>query len=164
MAIVVSAGLGAWPASYVVAAETSSLRLRSKTSGIGWLLGGVVRSIFGTAFPFLYNSDALNLGAKTGFVLFGTAAIGVIITWFGVPEMKGLSSVEIDRLFEKKISIRRTGTSEWERVGSGEELAPRDVNTGNARTEYDRTSVGTNSIQATTTEESFEPLRKRPTF
>ena len=86
MLIIVVVGLGAWPAAFLLASETSSFRLRSKTSGLGWLLGGVIRTGFGFATPYLYNPDAANLGAKIGFVFLGTSALGVVITWYVFPD------------------------------------------------------------------------------
>ena len=162
MLIIVVAGLSAWPASYVVSSETSSLRLRSKTSGLGWLIGGIIRCGFDVGSPYLYNSDAGDLGAKTGFVFCGTAAVGVVITWFTLPEMKGLNSAEIDHLFEQKRSVRRVNTSQFERVGSGDDLPLRNMDSES--TEYDAASVDSSSIGPVISTESYHPLRKRPTF
>ncbi|KAK0825064.1 hypothetical protein LTR73_007351 [Friedmanniomyces endolithicus] len=80
MIIVVVAGLGAWPASYVIASETSSLRLRSKTQGVGWLLGNAISCACGFGVPYLYNSDAANLGGKTGFIYVALASLGILVT------------------------------------------------------------------------------------
>lgn len=167
MVVVVSAGLGVWPASFLVRSETSSLRLRSKASGIGWVVGGVVRCGFGIGAPFLYNSDAANLGAKIGFVFFGTSLLGVVVTWFTVPELKGLSTTEIDRLFEKKSSLQRVRTAEWERVESGDDLPLRETSLGRERTNDNNGSRITEesaSIEGAKPVDSYEPLRKRPTF
>ncbi|EQL01872.1 alpha glucoside transporter [Ophiocordyceps sinensis CO18] len=38
--VVVVAGLGVWPASYTVGSETSSLHLRARSQGVGWLTSG----------------------------------------------------------------------------------------------------------------------------
>lgn len=62
--------------------------------------------------PYLYNPDALHLGAKTGFVLKGIAAVGVVLTYFFVPELKGRSALEIDRFFEKKVGS--VGSTKWQ--------------------------------------------------
>ena len=164
MVIVITAGLGVWPASYIIRSETSSLRLRSKTSGLGWLIGGVIRCAAGFGIPYLYNTDAANLGAKIGFVFFATSLIGVMITWFIVPELKGLSTTEIDRLFEKKSSVRRVRTAEWERVESGDDLPLRSSDLGRERTNSSVVTGDSGSIDATKPAEPFEPLRKRPTF
>ncbi|KAK3705979.1 hypothetical protein LTR37_012973 [Vermiconidia calcicola] len=173
MAIVITAGLGAWPAGYVVASETSSLRLRSKTTGLGWLIGGIIRLIFGFTVPYLYNTDAANLGGKIGFVYIATTGLGVAITWFFVPEMKGLNSSEIDRLFERGAKpwqtgtgFRRVNTSQFERVESTEDETPlRNFKTMSSdRSDYDSYSGVINVQEPMPPQDAFEPLRKRPTF
>lgn len=98
--------LGAWPASYVISAETSSLRLRAKTQAIGWLTSGAVGCAFGVGLPYVYNNDAGNLGAQTGFVFVGFAGIAVVLSWLFVPEMKGRSIEDIDRMFELELKTR----------------------------------------------------------
>jgi MFS family permease len=101
------AGVGVWPVAYVVSSESSSLRLRSKTQGLTWIGGGLIKAGFDLGIPYAYNPDSANLRGKTGFIFCGTALIGVIVTWFFVPEMKGRTPVEIDRLFELKIAAWR---------------------------------------------------------
>lgn len=99
-------GLGIWPASHVVAAEASSLQLRAKTQGVGWFVSGVATGVFSIILPYIYNSDAGNLRGKTGFVMAGFAALGYIVTWFTIPEMKGRSPMEIDRMFSLQLPTR----------------------------------------------------------
>lgn len=100
MVIVIVAGVGVWPASYVIASETSSLRLRARTQGIGWLVNGLTSGIIGATGPYLYNADAADAGAKTGFLFVGLAGISVVVAYFHVPEMKARSPAEIDQMFE----------------------------------------------------------------
>lgn len=168
MVIVVTAGLGVWPASFIVRSETSSLRLRSKTSGLGWLIGGVVRCGFGLGAPFLYNTDAGDLGAKTGFVFAGTSLIALAITWFFVPELKGLSTTEIDRLFEKpNVGISRVGTGQWQRIEDGDEMPLQSNDLERERTSEtggSRFTEDSDSLQGVKPAEAYEPLRRRPTF
>ncbi|KAJ5151623.1 hypothetical protein N7492_009918 [Penicillium capsulatum] len=106
MVITTICGLGIWPASYVVAAETSSLQLRAKTQGIGWFINGVMTGAFAIFLPYIFNVDQGNLKAKTGFVMAGFAGIAMILTWLWVPEMKGRSSIEIDRMFAMRLPTR----------------------------------------------------------
>ncbi|KAK5944778.1 hypothetical protein PMZ80_001978 [Knufia obscura] len=107
MVIIATVGLGVWPASYVVASETSTLRLRAKTSGVGWFVSGGVSASFGALFPIFYNTDALNLRAQTGYPVGGFAALSLVLAFFFVPEMKDRSAAEIDRMFELKIPARQ---------------------------------------------------------
>jgi hypothetical protein len=107
MAIVVVCGVGVWPASHVVAAETSSLHLRAKAQGIGWFACGLTTAIFSIILPYIYNADAGNLKGKTGFVLAGFALLGFIGTYVALPEMKGRTPPQIDRMFDLKLPTRR---------------------------------------------------------
>ncbi|KAJ5118299.1 Major facilitator superfamily domain general substrate transporter [Penicillium atrosanguineum] len=106
MIVTMICGLGIWPASHVIAAETSSLQLRAKTQGIGWFVSGVAQGVFSISLPYIYNLDAGNLKAKTGFVMAGFAAIAIVATWIWVPEMKGRSPMEIDRMFSLSLKTR----------------------------------------------------------
>jgi len=109
--IVVVCGLGCWPASYAVLGETSSLRLRSKTMSLGSLMNNLTGILANFVLPFLYNPDAFDLGAKTGFVFAGLSLIGAAFTYFFVPELKGRSPLEIDHFFEK--GVNSIGSSKW---------------------------------------------------
>lgn len=106
MIVTMVCGLGIWPASHVVAAETSSLQLRAKSQGIGWFVSGIASGVFSIILPYIYNADKGNLRAKTGFVMAGFAAVGMVATWLTVPEMKGRSPMEIDRMFALKLPTR----------------------------------------------------------
>ncbi|ORY10501.1 general substrate transporter [Clohesyomyces aquaticus] len=110
-AVVVTCGLGCWPASYAVLGETSSIRLRSKSQAIGGLANNLLGIAMNAALPQLYNSDRLNLGAKTGFLFTGLTAGAALITYFCVPELKGRSAMEIDVLFKKGVPAR--GSKKW---------------------------------------------------
>ncbi|KAJ5198643.1 uncharacterized protein N7498_007760 [Penicillium cinerascens] len=106
MVVTMVCGLGIWPASHVVAAETSSLQLRAKTQGIGWFVSSIAQGVFAISLPYVYNLGAGDLKAKTGFVMAGFAAVGVAATWIWVPEMKGRSPMEIDRMFALRLKTR----------------------------------------------------------
>ncbi|KXG48549.1 Major facilitator superfamily domain, general substrate transporter [Penicillium griseofulvum] len=106
MIIVMVSGLGSWPASHVVAAEASSLQLRAKTQGIGWFTSGFGTAVFAIILPYIYNADQGNLRAKTGFVMAGFAAVAVGVVWFCIPEMKGRTAMEIDRMFSLRLRTR----------------------------------------------------------
>ncbi|KFY32323.1 hypothetical protein V493_00308 [Pseudogymnoascus sp. VKM F-4281 (FW-2241)] len=114
MVVILVNGLGAWPASSVVASEVSTLHLRAKSQGIGWFTNGLAAGVMGFVLPYIFNPDEGDLKAKTGFVYGGMGAIAVMVTWFIVPEMKGRNWVEIDRLFEERVSARN-----FERSGRG---------------------------------------------
>ena len=104
--IIFIASLGAWPGSYVISSETSSLRLRAKTQGFGWLISGAISCVFGLTIPYLYNSDAAALGAMTGYVFVGFTGLATALTFFFVPEMKGRSVQELDKMYEIGLKTR----------------------------------------------------------
>ena len=105
--VILFAGIGPWPASYAFASEASAIRLRAKAQGIGWFTYGVGTMVFGVIMPYLYNPDAGNLGSYTAFFYFGFAGFGVVICFFCLPEMKGHSPKEIDRMFDLRIPTRK---------------------------------------------------------
>lgn len=106
MAVIVVCGVGVWPASHVVAAETSSLQLRAKAQGIGWFACGLTTAVFSIILPYIYNADQGNLKAKTGFVMAGFTVVGFIGTYITLPEMKGRTPTQIDRMFDVELPTR----------------------------------------------------------
>ncbi|KAI8312786.1 MFS transporter fmqE [Colletotrichum sp. SAR11_240] len=106
IAIIVVCGMGVWPAGYAIMGETSSLRLRAKTQGLGGVAQQASSVVLSIILPYLFNKDAGNLGAKTGFLYVGLCAIAVVLCFFFLPEMKGRSVIEIDRMFDLKLPAR----------------------------------------------------------
>ncbi len=104
--------LGVWPASYVIGGETSSLRLRARSQGIGWAVGGLANFVFSTVTPYIYNADAGNLRSKIGFVWAGLCVITLAAAWYMIPEMLGRTSLQLDVMFEQKVPARRF--REWD--------------------------------------------------
>ncbi|KAF4549263.1 Sugar (and other) transporter-like protein 43 [Elsinoe fawcettii] len=104
MVVITVAGLGVWPSSYAVGAEVSSIRLRAKAQGLGWLTSSLWTGVFSIALPYAYNPDAGDLKGKTGFIFVGLSVIGIVVTYFVVPEMKDRKPTEIDRMFELGLS------------------------------------------------------------
>lgn len=101
------AGLGVWPASYVVGGEISSLRLRAKSQGLGWAVGGIGNFAFSTIVPFIYNADAGNLRSKIGFIWVGITALTFVAVWFLVPETYARTPYQLDLMFEQKLPTRK---------------------------------------------------------
>ncbi|KAK5950102.1 hypothetical protein OHC33_008817 [Knufia fluminis] len=95
------------PISYTVIAETSSVRLRALSTGVG-------RAAYYVAeIPMIYlaskmlNTTGWNLAGKCGYVWGGTALVCWIGAYFGLPELKGRSYREIDILFNRGVSARK---------------------------------------------------------
>ncbi|KAJ5675060.1 uncharacterized protein N7477_004994 [Penicillium maclennaniae] len=106
--VVLICGMGAWPSSYAVNGEASSLRLRAKTQGLGVLCYMLSNVVLNLVLPYIYNTDAGNLTGnlkgKTGFVYAGFCLFACLLTWFIIPEMKGRTVLEIDAMFEAKLT------------------------------------------------------------
>ncbi|KAF5636669.1 major facilitator superfamily transporter [Fusarium tjaetaba] len=95
------------PISYTIIAETSSVRLRALSTGVG-------RAAYYVAeIPMIYlasnllNPTGWNLGGQCGYVWGGTAAVCFISAYFFLPELKDRSYREADILFKRKIPARK---------------------------------------------------------
>ncbi|APA07447.1 hypothetical protein sscle_02g022170 [Sclerotinia sclerotiorum 1980 UF-70] len=95
------------PISYTIIAETSSVRLRALSTGVG-------RAAYYVAeIPMIYlasrmlNSTGWNLAGKCGFVWGGTSVVCFVMAYFFLPELKHRSYRETDILFNRKISARK---------------------------------------------------------
>lgn len=95
------------PISYTVIAETSSVRLRALSTGVG-------RAAYYVAeIPMIYlasqllNPTGWNVAGKCGYVWGGTAVVCFVSAYFGLPELKNRSYREADILFNRKISARK---------------------------------------------------------
>ncbi|KAK2741185.1 hypothetical protein FQN55_008448 [Onygenales sp. PD_40] len=113
--IIFVCGNGIWPASVLATAETSSLRLRGRTQGVGWAVHSVYACVFAVVLPYIYNTDQGNLGEKTGFVFFGLSILSLGLIWALVPEMMGRSAAELDVMFAQKVPTRQFLT--WRNEG-----------------------------------------------
>ncbi|KAF5964497.1 alpha-glucoside transporter protein [Fusarium bulbicola] len=95
------------PISYTIIAETSSVRLRALSTGVG-------RAAYYVAeIPMIYlasrllNPTGWNLGGKCGYVWGGTAVVCFFSAYFFLPELKDRSYRETDILFKRKIPARK---------------------------------------------------------
>lgn len=111
-------------ASYAVASEASSYRVRAKTQGLGWFGYGLGTMVFGFAVPYLYVSLValypwsllcIKLAANMCLSQNPDAAIHRICMLCSsrsragrvlLPEMKGRSPGEIDKMFAARIPTR----------------------------------------------------------
>ncbi|KIW34427.1 uncharacterized protein PV07_01205 [Cladophialophora immunda] len=99
--------LGPAPASWVIIGETSSIRLRPLTTGVGR------GSYYAVNIPciflasYMLNPDQANLGGKCGYVWAGTAFVCLVMAYIWLPEMKNRSYREIDILFNRRVPARK---------------------------------------------------------
>ncbi|KAI1276228.1 sugar transporter [Xylaria sp. FL0933] len=99
--------LGPAPASWVIIGETSSIRLRPLTTGIGRASYYIVEIPLIFLSSFLLNPTGGNLGGKCGYVWGGTGLFCWVVAYFWLPEMRGRSYREIDILFRRKVQARK---------------------------------------------------------
>lgn len=95
--------------SWVMAPEISSYALRQQTQSIGVCVQAFTSWFFAFVTPYMYNvgSDSGNLGAKTGFVYMGTSILLWAMAWIWLPETKGLSTEDLDKLYERGANPRK---------------------------------------------------------
>ncbi|KAK7225069.1 hypothetical protein V2G26_013072 [Clonostachys chloroleuca] len=100
--------LGPAPASWVIIGETSAVRLRPLTTGIGR------GAYYAVNIPCIFLSSWMlnpttgaNLGGKCGYVWGGTGFFCFVMAYFFLPEMKDRSYREIDILFKRKVPARQ---------------------------------------------------------
>ena len=99
--------LGPAPASWVIIGETSSVRLRPLTTGVGRGAYYLVNIPCIFLASYMLNTDKWNLGGKSGYVWAATAFICTALAWMYIPEMKNRSFREIDILFKRHVPARK---------------------------------------------------------
>ncbi|GFZ47582.1 hypothetical protein JCM24511_05326 [Saitozyma sp. JCM 24511] len=95
------------PISYTIISETSSVRLRALSTGVG-------RAAYYVAeIPMIYLSSQMlnptgwNLAGKCGYIWGGTASVCFVLAWLFLPELKHRSFREIDILFNRRVPARK---------------------------------------------------------
>jgi SP family general alpha glucoside:H+ symporter-like MFS transporter len=95
------------PVSYTIISETSSVRLRALSTGVGRA------SYYVAEIPMIYlasqmlNTTGWDLAGKCGYVWGCTACVCWIIAYFFLPELKHRSYREADILFSRRIPARK---------------------------------------------------------
>ena len=95
------------PVSWAIIAETSAIRLRPLTTGIGRASYYIVNIPCIFLGSYMLNPTGGNLGGKCGYVWGGTALFTLVVAYFCLPEMKGRSYREIDIMFQRRIPARQ---------------------------------------------------------
>jgi hypothetical protein len=95
--------------SFSMSPEISSYKLRQPTQSISIIVQAFTTWTFSFCTPYMYNVGSGDLEAKTGFVFMGCSIILFVMAYFWIPETHGLTTEEIDYLYENKISPRKLG-------------------------------------------------------
>ncbi|TPX17701.1 uncharacterized protein E0L32_002802 [Thyridium curvatum] len=95
--------------AFAILGEASSTVLRAKTMSLATATQSLCGLVMNFAIPYMVNPDEGNLRGKVGFVFGGLALIATFGSWLYVPELKGKTFDEIDRLFEARVPPRKMG-------------------------------------------------------
>ncbi|TVY54744.1 Alpha-glucosides permease MPH3 [Lachnellula suecica] len=99
--------LGPAPASWVIIGETSAIRLRPLTTGMGRAAYYIIEIPCIFLGSYMLNPTGGNLAGKCGYVWGATGFVCLVAAYFYLPEMKGRSYREIDILFKRKVPARQ---------------------------------------------------------
>ncbi|OQE26601.1 hypothetical protein PENSTE_c005G05511 [Penicillium steckii] len=94
-------------ASYPVATELVSSRLRAWTVGTATSLGYLLAWLVNFCTPYFINPEHLNWGAQYGYIWTVSNFLCVVFFYFFMPEMKGRSLEELDEIFEARVPARK---------------------------------------------------------
>jgi hypothetical protein len=72
-------------------------------------VSALTSTVSGLCLPYVFNPDEGNLRGKTGFTYAASCLMGVVVSYYMIPEMKGRSVNEIDRMFELGLGAREFG-------------------------------------------------------
>jgi MFS transporter, SP family, sugar:H+ symporter len=109
MVIIFGAGyqLGWAPLAHVVSAEVPTSRLRDPTYALGSFCNIIIQFAVNFSMPYLLYSPYANLNSKVGFIFGSLAIVAFVFSYFCIPECKGKSLEEIDRLFLDGVPVRK---------------------------------------------------------
>ncbi|KAK4233172.1 maltose permease [Achaetomium macrosporum] len=95
--------------AFAILGEASSTVLRAKTISLATATQALCGIAMNFAIPYMVNPDEGNLKGKVGFIFGGLALLATVGSYFYVPELKGKTFDEIDRLFAAKVPPREMG-------------------------------------------------------
>ncbi|KAF1980283.1 general substrate transporter [Bimuria novae-zelandiae CBS 107.79] len=95
------------PITYSIIAETSSVRLRALSTGVGRGAYYVAEIPMIFLASYMLNPTGGNMAGKCGYVWGGTAAVCYVLAFFFLPELKDRSYREVDIMFNRKLPARK---------------------------------------------------------
>ncbi|KAF5135106.1 Maltose permease MAL61 [Metarhizium anisopliae] len=95
------------PICFVLLAECSATRVRSKTIATATAAQGLLGIVMTAAIPYMINPGEANWQGKLGFFFGGLAGLCLIWAYYRVPETMGRSYQELDLLFDKGVPARK---------------------------------------------------------
>ncbi|PCH06712.1 Major facilitator superfamily domain, general substrate transporter [Penicillium occitanis (nom. inval.)] len=100
------------PLNYIVTTELPASRLRDKTQRVASFVNVATNFAFSFSTPYLLDEPYANLRSKVGFIFGGLAIASFVFAYFCVPEMKGRTLEEINRMFQDGVPIWKFGRYE----------------------------------------------------
>ncbi|KXH33589.1 monosaccharide transporter [Colletotrichum simmondsii] len=92
-------GIGGW----LLMAEPLSDRARNYQSSVVLTAYWIITWLVGFVTPYMIDETAGDLGVKVSYIWFGMTVLSLVWAYTCVPELTGLSRMEIDKLFEEKV-------------------------------------------------------------
>jgi MFS transporter, SP family, sugar:H+ symporter len=97
------------PLNYIITTELPASRLRDKTQRVASFVNIATNFVFSFSTPYLLDAPYADLGSKVGFIYGGLAIASFVFAYFCVPEMKGRTLEEINRMFQDGVPIWKFG-------------------------------------------------------
>ncbi|KAM0292366.1 hypothetical protein ACHAPQ_008239 [Fusarium lateritium] len=111
------------PLNYVITTEIPALRLRDASQRTASIVNVVANFLVSFSIPYMLYGQYGGLGSKVGFVFAGILALAILFVVFCIPECKGKSLEQIDRMFNEGIALRKFGKYKPEEMtGDVEEM------------------------------------------
>ena len=95
------------PMCYCIVGEMPSSKLRAKTVMLARNLYNIAGIIVAIVTPYMLNPTQWNWKAKSAFLWAGFAILSAIWVYFELPETKGRTFAELDKMFEDKVPARK---------------------------------------------------------
>ena len=95
------------PIVFALVPEVPSALLRSKSVPIGRFVYTIVNVAANVLTAYQINPSAWAWGGKTGFFWGVSSLLGIVMTYFFLPETKDRTVAELDLLFEKRVPARK---------------------------------------------------------
>jgi MFS family permease len=89
------------PSAWVVVGEIFPLPIRARGVGLSAASNWLWNCIIAVITPYLVSTDEANLGPKVFFVWGSTALLSFTFAYFLVPETKGLSLEQVDKMMQE---------------------------------------------------------------
>ncbi|KAL2844877.1 putative sugar transporter [Aspergillus pseudodeflectus] len=116
------------PLNYVITTEIPALRLRDASQRTASIVNVVTNFAVSFSIPYLLYDEYAGLQSRVGFVFAGILALAIGFVYFCVPECRGKSLEQIDRLFNEGASLRKFGKyTPDDLVGDSEDTAEKGV-------------------------------------